>query len=62
MDFNLTPEQQLMRDAVRRLVAREIDPLLSKHDANQALPKAAFLAIFALQVPFPLIVLAAESP
>lgn len=46
MDFSLTPEQQLMRDSVRRLVAREIDPLLLQHDANQALPKAAYLSIF----------------
>lgn len=47
MEFNLTAEQQLMCDSVRRLVARDIDPLLSSHDINQTLPKSAYLSVFA---------------
>ena len=43
MDFALTSDQELMRDGVRRMVAREIDPLLVNHDASCSLPKAAFL-------------------
>lgn len=43
MDFALTAEQALMQDAMRRLVAREIDPLLVKNDPNSSLPKSAFL-------------------
>ena len=42
MDFALTPDQELMRDSVRRLAEREIEPLLRDHDANTALPKSAF--------------------
>lgn len=42
MDFALTADQELMRDSVRRLVAREIEPLLNQHDANAPLPKSAF--------------------
>ena len=36
-----------MCDSVRRLVARDIDPLLARYDASQMLPKTAFLSIFA---------------
>ena len=43
MDFALTPEQELMQDSARRLVAREIEPLLAAHDATRSLPKAAYL-------------------
>ena len=42
MNFGLSTEQALMRDSVRRLVQREIEPLLQSHDASSALPKAAF--------------------
>jgi len=35
-----------MVDAVRRMVAKEIDPVLDKHDRTRALPKAVFLDIF----------------
>ncbi len=46
MEFKLTPDQELMRDSICRLVEREINPLIEKHDPNQTLPKSAFLAIF----------------
>lgn len=43
----VTPDQEAMRDAVRRLVARSIQPSLDRHDRNRPLPKAAYLEIFA---------------
>ena len=43
MDFALTPEQELMRDSIGRLVAREIEPLIAAHAADRALPKRAFM-------------------
>ena len=47
MDFRLTPDQELMRDSIRRLVEREIAPLLEQHDPRDTLPKSAFLAALA---------------
>lgn len=47
MDIPLTSEQELMRDSIRRLVARDILPVLGKHDGNTPLPKPACLAILA---------------
>jgi alkylation response protein AidB-like acyl-CoA dehydrogenase len=46
MQFALTAEQQAMREAVRRVVHRDIAPVLEAHDRNRALPKPALLAIF----------------
>lgn len=46
MEFKLTEDQEAMRDAVRRMVERRIDPVLEKHDRTQALPKDVFLGIF----------------
>src|SRR5690606_12841512 len=43
VDSALTAEQELMRDAMRRLVAREIEPLIAAHPADRSLPKPAFL-------------------
>lgn len=47
MDFALTPEQEMMRDAARVMVEREIAPVLAAHDANRPLPKPAMLSIYA---------------
>jgi alkylation response protein AidB-like acyl-CoA dehydrogenase len=47
MDFELTEEQELMRDAAQRMVQQEIAPRLAAHDKTRALPKPAFLEIFA---------------
>ena len=47
MDFALTQEQQMMREAARTMVATEIDPVLSAHDPNTPIPKAAMLRIYA---------------
>lgn len=43
MEFALTADQELMRDTVRRIVQREIEPLLREHGAYRALPKSVFL-------------------
>jgi alkylation response protein AidB-like acyl-CoA dehydrogenase len=43
LDLAYTPEQELMRDAVRRMLAREIEPLITANDPSRSLPKAAFL-------------------
>ncbi len=45
MRFVLTAEQQSMRDAVKRLVDRTIQPELDRHDRNAPLPKPVFLMI-----------------
>ncbi|MGO4328119.1 acyl-CoA dehydrogenase family protein [Cupriavidus sp. 2TAF22] len=47
MNFNLTEEQEMMVAAARRMVQTRIDPVLRSHPANQPLPKAAMLEIFA---------------
>ncbi len=47
MDFALTSEQEMMRDAARAMVEREIAPVLAAHDANRPLPKPAMLSIYA---------------
>jgi alkylation response protein AidB-like acyl-CoA dehydrogenase len=45
VDFELTPEQTLMAESARRLVAQHVEPVLEKHDRNAALPKPQFLGI-----------------
>lgn len=45
MDFTLTPEQELMRSSVRRMVGREIVPRLDGNDSSRALPKSDFMHI-----------------
>lgn len=47
MDFALTQEQQMMREAARAMVAAEVDPVLAAHDPDSPLPKAAMLKIYA---------------
>ena len=51
MDFELTPEQLTMRDTARRVVERELAPILERHDARHALPKDAFLQILQILAP-----------
>ena len=46
MDFALTSDQELMRDSMRRMVAREIEPLIENHAPDSSLPKPAFLHAF----------------
>lgn len=39
MQFQLDSEQRLIQDSVRRMVDREIDPILKSHDPDRPLPK-----------------------
>ena len=48
MDFALTAEQIQMRDGVRRMVERDIQPILAKNHRDRALPKSEMLKIFAM--------------
>jgi len=47
MEFALTEDQRMMREAALALYEREIAPVLAAHDADAPLPKAAMLTIFA---------------
>lgn len=46
MEFALSSEQEMMRDATRKMVERDIRPILQKHPRDKPLPKAAFIEIF----------------
>ncbi|MEJ0068747.1 MAG: hypothetical protein WDO24_08515 [Pseudomonadota bacterium] len=46
MISGFTPEQEAMRESIRRLVARSITPQLEKHARDAPLPKAVYLDIF----------------
>ena len=46
MDFQLSPEQELMRDSTCQMVKRKINPLLAENAADKPLPKEAALRIF----------------
>lgn len=48
MDFQLTSEQRMIQDSVRRMVDRDIRPILSAHDSETPLPKAAMRQIMEL--------------
>lgn len=48
MDFELTPEQNAMRDSVVRMVERDLMPILSRYDDSELLPKAAYLEVLAI--------------
>ena len=39
MDFRLTGEQRLIQDSTRRMVERDIQPVLDAHDPDRPLPK-----------------------
>lgn len=45
MDFDLTPEQEQMRDATRRMVEQAIDPVLAANDPDQPLSKDQYLNV-----------------
>ena len=46
MDFQLDFEQRSIQEATAKMVARDIQPILDKHDADTPLPKAAMHTIF----------------
>src|SRR6202020_1052881 len=48
MDFELTSEQRMIQESVRRMVDREIQPILKAHDSDKPLPKEAMRQILQL--------------
>ena len=45
MDFQLTSEQRMIQESIRRMVRREIQPILDAHNADEPLPKQAMRQI-----------------
>ena len=48
MDFQLSEEQNLIRDSAISMVERDIQPVLDAHPADQPLPKSALQGLFAV--------------
>ncbi|MCW5602993.1 MAG: acyl-CoA/acyl-ACP dehydrogenase [Burkholderiales bacterium] len=48
MDFELSPEQHAMRDAVRSMVKRDLLPIVDRHDDRHMLPKEAYLEVLGI--------------
>jgi alkylation response protein AidB-like acyl-CoA dehydrogenase len=48
MDFQLTSEQRMIQESIRRMVDREIQPILKAHDQDAPLPKDAMRQILQL--------------
>src|SRR5690606_20010768 len=60
MDFEFTEEQHMLRDAVREMMQRDINPILKRNDPYQPLPKeemrqviriAADLGLTSMRIP-----------
>ena len=45
VDFDLTGEQRIIQDSTRRMVERDIQPILDAHDVDQPLPKSEMARI-----------------
>jgi len=48
MEFALTEEQTLIQESARRMVERDIQPILDANDPDTSLPKADLLKIYAI--------------
>lgn len=48
MEFELDSEQRMIQESTRRMVERDIEPLLAAHDRDTPLPKEAMQKIFAV--------------
>src|SRR5581483_9385145 len=46
MEFQLDSEQRMIQESTRRMVERNINPMLSAHDRDKPLPKEAMQKIF----------------
>ena len=46
MDFQLSETEQLLAETARRVVARDVDPVLAAHPSDQPLPKAVMLDLY----------------
>jgi alkylation response protein AidB-like acyl-CoA dehydrogenase len=45
MDFELSDTERLFADTARRVVARDVEPVLAAHPSDRALPREAMLAL-----------------
>ena len=52
MDFQLTHEQVLIQDSIKKLVEREINPILKAHDPDKPLTREATRKIINVCAPF----------
>lgn len=48
MDFSFTEEQRLIQDSAKRMVERDILPVLQAHPADKSLPREAMAEIYAV--------------
>jgi len=48
MEFALSSEQRMIQDSARRMVQRDVQPILDAHPADRPLPKPAMLRIYAI--------------
>jgi alkylation response protein AidB-like acyl-CoA dehydrogenase len=48
MDFELTPEQNAMRDSIRRMVERDLLPMVARYGDRTLLPKPMYLELLAI--------------
>jgi alkylation response protein AidB-like acyl-CoA dehydrogenase len=46
MDFELSDTERLLAETARRVVARDVEPVLAKHPSDRALPKAVMLDLY----------------
>jgi alkylation response protein AidB-like acyl-CoA dehydrogenase len=46
MDFEFDDDERLLAETARRIVARDVDPILTKHPHDQALPKSVMLDLY----------------
>ena len=51
MEFALSEEQALIQDTARRMVERDIRPVLDRNDPDTALPREELRRIYALLAP-----------
>ena len=46
MDFEFNDDERLLAETARRIVARDVDPILTKHPQDQPLPKSVMLDLY----------------
>ena len=46
MNFELSETERLLAETARRVVARDVEPLLVAHPADRALPRRAMLDLY----------------
>jgi len=46
MDFELSETERLFAETARRVVARDVEPVLAAHPADRPLPKAVVLDLY----------------